>query len=212
MKADLCQYKKWLIDEYRLRKFRQAKPVAYMDDLYEILVTHWVWDDAVFADERQRVQLATGLLMAACFGCRPCSMFDTRVGLGEVDGSNTDNIDGMALDEVDMASDAVMGLKVSENTNQRNHLAGSDDESDDSTLTDSDDDSENGTDITVPEDSDSESGTDDGYDAGDDATGSILYRHIELFVVRNPLPEGPNIVLMKVTLVHTKGEDNRPRM
>ena len=51
------------------------------------------------------------------------------------------------------------------------------------------------------------SGTDDGYDAGSDPIRSILYRHITITIVRNP-----NIVSMKATLVHTKGEGNVPRV
>ena len=48
-----------------------------VDDLYHILFTHWVFDDATYSDERQRVQVATALLLAAYTGYRPCSLFDT---------------------------------------------------------------------------------------------------------------------------------------
>ena len=47
------------------------------EDLQLVLYTHWASDDSKYADERQRVQVATGLLLAAATGCRPCSMFDT---------------------------------------------------------------------------------------------------------------------------------------
>lgn len=57
-------------------------------------------------------------------------------------------------------------------------------------------------------DSDSDSGTDDGIDAGLDETGCLLWRHITLIIAP---PGGPSILFTKVTLAHTKGEDNSPR-
>ena len=71
----MCQYINVLIDEYRLRTTPKKKPVIGLDDLYLLLYTHWVLDDSTFKDERQRVQVATGLLTAAFLGCRPCSLF-----------------------------------------------------------------------------------------------------------------------------------------
>jgi len=59
---------------------------------------------------------------------------------------------------------------------------------------------------------DSDSGTDDDCDAGTDKTKSILYRHISIIVARNPIPDQANIVFAKITLLHTKGEDNRPQV
>ncbi|GLA33112.1 hypothetical protein AnigIFM63326_002391 [Aspergillus niger] len=54
--------------------------------------------------------------------------------------------------------------------------------------------------------------TDDGYLAGDDETGTILWRHVEFCIVRNPEPGRPNILAAIVTLIHTKGEDRKPRI
>ena len=45
-------------------------------------------DDLTFKDERQWVQIATGSLTAAFLGCRPCSLFDTRVKLDDPDDSD----------------------------------------------------------------------------------------------------------------------------
>ncbi|KAA6408389.1 MAG: hypothetical protein FRX48_08131 [Lasallia pustulata] len=53
-----------LIDEYGLRTTPKKKLVI-LDGLYLLLYTHWVLDDSTFNDERQRVQVATGLLTAA---------------------------------------------------------------------------------------------------------------------------------------------------
>ncbi|KAF7592473.1 hypothetical protein BBP40_000208 [Aspergillus hancockii] len=54
--------------------------------------------------------------------------------------------------------------------------------------------------------------TDDGYLAGDDVTGTILWRHVEFFIVRNPIAGHPNILAAIVSLVHTKGEGRKPRI
>lgn len=67
-----------LIDDYGLRTLPKKKPVISLDDLYLLLYTHWVLDDATYTDERQRVQVATGILATVFFACRPCSLFDTR--------------------------------------------------------------------------------------------------------------------------------------
>ncbi len=61
-------------------------------------------------------------------------------------------------------------------------------------------------------DYDSDSDTDDDCEAGTDKTKSILYRHISIIVARNPISEKANIVLAKITLLHTKEEDNRPQV
>lgn len=77
-----------LIDEYGLRTLPKKKLVISLDDLYLLLYTHWVLDDATYTDERQRVQVATGILAAVFFGCRPCSLFDTRVKLDDANDSD----------------------------------------------------------------------------------------------------------------------------
>ena len=52
-----------------------------------------VLDDSIFPDERQRLQHSTGILMGAFFGCRLCSLFDTRVKL------DLPNIDDISLND-----------------------------------------------------------------------------------------------------------------
>jgi hypothetical protein len=54
--------------------------------------------------------------------------------------------------------------------------------------------------------------TDNEYDAGPEETGTIIWRHIAFYVVRSPVPGRPNILLAKITLLHTKGENNKPRV
>ncbi|OJD24573.1 hypothetical protein ACJ73_04067 [Blastomyces percursus] len=54
--------------------------------------------------------------------------------------------------------------------------------------------------------------TDDEYDAGPEETGALVWRHIEFHIIRSPLAGRPNILLAKVTLLRTKGEDKKPRV
>lgn len=54
------------------------KPVLSVDDLLLVLHHHLVLDTSHFADERQRVQLSTLLLLASYSGQRPCSILETR--------------------------------------------------------------------------------------------------------------------------------------
>ncbi|OJD21511.1 hypothetical protein ACJ73_07150 [Blastomyces percursus] len=54
--------------------------------------------------------------------------------------------------------------------------------------------------------------TDDEYDAGPEETGTLVWRHIEFHIIASPLAGRPNILLAKVTLLHTKGEDKKPRV
>ncbi len=81
------QYINLLIKLYGLRTLPKKKPVIGLDDLYLLLYTHWVLDDATYTEERQRVQVATGILAAVFLGCRPCSLFDTRVKFDDSDES-----------------------------------------------------------------------------------------------------------------------------
>ena len=138
-----------------------------VNDLYHILFTHWVYDDATYADERQRVQVATALLLAAYTGCRPCSLFDTsQKHLGAEEGTT-----GSSGDET--SDDSGLGSGLS-------------DEAD-------------------PNDSDTEGG----LDAISEEKGSIRYKDVSLYVLRNSIPGGPNILAAKVTLRYTKGAERR---
>jgi hypothetical protein len=59
---------------------------------------------------------------------------------------------------------------------------------------------------------DDSSVTDDEYDAGPEETRTIVWRHIAFHVIRSPVAERPNILLAKVMLLHTKGEDKKLRV
>lgn len=166
------QYKQQLTKSYQLRKLARAKPVMSVDDLYHILFTHWVYDDATYVDERQRVQVAAALLLAAYTGCRPCSLFDT------------------SLKKLDNAVTSAQSLQDPQASN------------------DTDPDIDSDSDDTVTESS-SESGYDNGCDSGSAETGSIRYSDVRLFAFRPSVPGGPNLVVAKVTLLHTKGAERK---
>jgi len=51
----------------------------------------------------------------------------------------------------------------------------------------------------------------DDCNAGLEETRSFLYRHFTISIVANQTTKKPNLVFMKTTLLHTKGEDNNPR-
>lgn len=194
----------------------KKKPVISLDDLYLLLYTHWVLDDATYTDERQRVQVATGILAAVFFGCRPCSLFDTRVKFDDSNDSDE------PLDPKALAS-ARSGTKDSyqDKVDGRHHTK-TERDSNPSRFCGNDSDSDSGNDNDNDSDSDSESSsvyaddrysdTDDDCDAGPEETRSFLYRHFTIIIVANGTLGKPNLVFMKATLLHTKGEDNNPRM
>ena len=65
------------------------KPVMSVDDLALVLQHHWILDDSAFDDERQRVQLASLLLVAAYTGQRPCSLLETTRKRGPLQAVKT---------------------------------------------------------------------------------------------------------------------------
>ncbi len=244
------QYINVLIDEYGLRTLPKTKPVIGLDDLYLLLYTHWVLDDATYSDERQRVEVATGILMAVFFGCRPCSLFDTRVKFdpngsdeppNNMAGDHAFN-SGQGSDEVESdggndvkrshEGDTVMAVDSGCEVDEDSHLAfdsdGSSDndsssvfdcdedcDTDGSSVSDCDGDcdtdgSSNGDSSSIY-DCDEDCDTDDDCNTGPEETRSFLYRHYTISIIANPTPGKPNLVFMKATLLHTKGEDNHPR-
>ena len=206
-----CQYIDLLIGEYSLRVLPRKKPVIGLDDLYLLLYTHWVLDDSTFKDERQRVQVATGLLTAAFFGCRPCSLFDTRVKFDDPDNSNVlidETVVAIASEGRRDTKDVHVGelndsKSASNNTTRKSiHATGEVDG-------DSSDDSDSDFDSSCDYSEDCE--TDDDCYAGLEETRSFLYRHFTISIIANQIAEKPNLVFMKAILLHTKGEDNNPR-
>ena len=61
-------------------------------------------------------------------------------------------------------------------------------------------------------DSQSDNDTDDGADAGDDETRTLLWRYIEFYIARNEANGQPDVLFEKVHILHTKGEDHNRRV
>lgn len=60
--------------------------------------------------------------------------------------------------------------------------------------------------------SDFRSVTDDGYNTGQEKQRVVLWRHISFHIVHIQTPGQPNKLLAKLSILHTKGEDNKPRV
>ena len=210
-----------LIDQYGLRILPRKKPVISLDDLYLLLYTHWALDDASYTDEGQRVQVATGILAAVFFDCRPCSLFDTRV---KFDNANDSDEPIDTIDVVDGMNKRKGSGTVNVGRGHRKKCR----RDDTVTLVDSGYDVKDDGDFSMTNgessdnDSDSDSGsvgvcdedfnTDDDCDAGSEKMRAFLYRHFPIIIVANETPGRPNLVFIKTTLLHTKGEDHNARM
>lgn len=216
-----------LVDEYGLRVLPKKKPVIDLDDLYLLSYTHWVLDTATYMDERQRVQVATGIFMAGFFGCRPCSLFDTRVKLDDSQESD-ESLNTAAVIHATNGRNGVEGgrrrtcrgndtLKLVDPGCEIGDDEKDDDDEGDSSPMTTDGKSDNGNDSDGDSDSESDyeseassvdacdgdSYTDDECDAGPEKTRTFLYRHFTIAIVPNETPGKPNLVFMKATLLHT---------
>ena len=60
-----------MTEEYALDNVEIEKPLLEADDFVELIRHHWASDINVFPNERQRLQLAALLLLAAFTGSRP---------------------------------------------------------------------------------------------------------------------------------------------
>ena len=67
-----------LAKEHELDEAETDKPVLEAENLLELLRCHWITDTNVFPHERQRVQLATILLIAAFTGSRPGALLSIK--------------------------------------------------------------------------------------------------------------------------------------
>jgi len=172
------------VKRHGLRRLSKEREVTNVDDIYHILLHHWVRDDSIFPDEQQRNQVATGILMAPYFRCRPVSMFDTRLQFQDEEEEESPSVEDTPSD---LSSEDDGGLRSADSN-----------EDDD--------------DFSMYLDSESDNDTDDGADAGDDETRTLLWRHIEFYVARNEANGQPNVLFAKVHILHTKGEDHNPRV
>jgi hypothetical protein len=305
-----------VIQRMGLRRRRKKQPSGGKDDIYRLLYTNWARCRRVYADERQRLQMGTGILLSYISGARLVSLFDTRVTQSEdvptfeseqlgdeacTADSRADSkysegsvhglsklVEETTIEIEDSYSQTHAWLMGSNNSTSTKRKQALKDDNDheveegrkilrkrigggsmqgnkhasretggdytdidpilemDSDIDlqpdlDSEDDSSQGhagssvfsdlgedTDtnteyaddaITDEEEeyhasdllADDSSVTDDGYDAGPEKTGAVVWRHISFHIFRHPEPGKPNILLARVTLLHTKMEDKKPR-
>ena len=158
-----------------------------VEDLHHILFTHWALDTTSYADERQRVQIATGLLLAAFTGCRPISLFDTGRK------PYTDN----SQEDLHLQASRDLGFDESD----RDRHDGSD----------PDEGYESDRDHHYESDSDEGSGSEFDLDERPATSSSLRYRDVDLFIIPPKLRGDHNRLVAKVRLVHTKGEQRRSR-
>jgi len=135
-----------LTKRYELRRLPRERGVSSVDDIYHILFHHWVHDKNVYRDEQQRLYIAIGILMASYFGCRPVSMFDTRIRF-QGEREDIEHIDSPTGMQNPQLGDVQNGEAV---TLRRDG------------------------DFGTSEEDDTDDGTDDDASAGHDKTGSLL--------------------------------------
>ena len=184
-----------------------------------------VLDDTVFPDERQRLQHSTGMLMGAFFGCRLCSLFDTRIKLDPPSIDDLSLGDGQVSDDRannKLRSDDSMDIDSGHKSNKPRKVHNYENDSSSDAKTVYDGERESDSDTAYDDDSDSDSSslydldddsdTDDECTMGSEETRSFLYRHFTIYIIPNSDPSKPNTIFTKIILIHTKGEDNNPRM
>ncbi|ODM15441.1 hypothetical protein SI65_09044 [Aspergillus cristatus] len=213
MQGDCLNYMNVVSKRMGLCRHPLPKPTAASDDLLHFLVTHMVHCDSVFADEKQRVYVLAGLNLSSVSACRAVSLFDTRHPVDlQADGRPPQHSEAERRNEI-MESHIFAGSSGDKEaagdsgyeTGVESHLSKPEE-------ADLDNEFGSETESNTDCDSDASSVTEDGYLEGDEETCTILWRHVEFYIIRNPNPDGHNILAAIVTLLHKKGEDWKLRI
>ncbi|EDN05446.1 predicted protein [Histoplasma mississippiense (nom. inval.)] len=245
MEQNCLNYKNVVIKRWGLRRRRRRGTSGTKDDVYRILHAHWTRCTKAYANEKQRLYIAAGILLSFISGARLVSLFDTRIKTGDAEAG-----DGQSKGVSHTAS---RGSK--NRTNRRRHrpratgptpdryptagsgigqhgnrpialekrngsfeepLFGELVRENDTDTESSAESVESGCTSDTSADNDIseldrfiEDVTDDEYDAGPEETGAIVWRHVGFHIIQSPVAGRPNILLAKVTLLHTKGEDKK---
>ncbi|KAL4870407.1 hypothetical protein BDV12DRAFT_184431 [Aspergillus spectabilis] len=197
--------------EIGLWKLPLPKPIADFIDLLEFQVTHLVHCDLVFADEKQQLYPLVSLNLSSISACHAVSLFDTRHAVNpRPDGIVDPPVEEMATkDKHELSSTHSLSNRSSSNSGYETGISG--DHSEMEELMD-DDELNRNYDIDAGYTSESSSVTDNSYLAGNKETSTILWRHVKFYIIRNPVPGRRNLLTAIVTLLHTKGEDRKPRI
>jgi len=167
--------------------------------------------------------------MSEFFDCRLCSLFDTRVKLDLLNIDDLSLSDSKTIEDHDtnsnreddtlMIVDSDCGVDSKpirvydhddEDYSDSNTAYDSDSDNDSNTAYDGDDDSDS--DLSLRNNIDEDCDTDDECTAESEETRSFLYRHFTIYIVLSSIFGKPNTIFTKITLLHTKGEDNNSRM
>jgi hypothetical protein len=167
--------------------------------------------------------------MSEFFDCRLCSLFDIRVKLDLLNINDLSLSDTTTIEDHDtnsnreentlmiVDSDCGVDSKLirlhdhdDEDYSDSNIAYDSDSDNDSNTTYDDDDDSDS--DLSLRNNVDENCDTDDECTAEFEETRSFLYRHFTIYIVFSSIPEKFNMIFTKITLLHTKDEDNHSRM
>ncbi|KAI2868376.1 hypothetical protein CBS11852_11360 [Aspergillus niger] len=212
MRVDCLNYMNVVSTRMGLRKHSLPKPTGQSEDLLQYLVSHLVDCDSVFADEKQRLYALPALNLSCISACRAVSFFDTRHRVQfQADGTLVPPTNTSAKVRTPLPLPSIKealcdpGTKISMESDD---YAEGGSISETSSYTDSEVDTASDSDHQ----SDCSSVTDDGYLNGNEETGTILWRHVEFYIIRNPVPGRRHILAAIVSILHTKGEGRKPRL
>jgi hypothetical protein len=212
-----------------------SKPVASSDDLLKVLIHHWAVDESVFPTEDDRLDLATIILFQAYTGCRPAELVDgtktqgrgdplrestdsgfitagdrPRPDSGPEHGDEIGGDDTMSIDEESDAADPFDDFDFFE------ELFG-DDGFDDGFDSDATDDTEiSEADPAAFDDPGKQNpppGLCDGGPENDPVRRykSLCYEDLVLWIVKDPIGGGRDVLAMEVIFKHHKGVDRKPK-
>ncbi|EDN03883.1 predicted protein [Histoplasma mississippiense (nom. inval.)] len=88
MEQDCLNYKNVVIKRWGLRRRRRRGTSGTKDDVYRILHAHWTRCTKAYADEKQRLYVAAGILLSFISGARLVSLFDTRIKTGDAEAGD----------------------------------------------------------------------------------------------------------------------------
>ncbi|KAF7139728.1 hypothetical protein CNMCM5793_007618 [Aspergillus hiratsukae] len=214
MVKDCINYMNEVSMRMGLRRLPLPKETENSLDLLCYQTAHLVHCKAVFPDEKQRLYHMASLNLSSITACRAVSLFDTRCQVNlHPDGSpvipgTIEAGDNGALNSPTCGQGDEAHCDSGYESSRSGRLNIEEDDMLDEISSDGSSD-DTMSDMGYMSDCCSVI-TDDGYLAGDDDTGTILWRHVEFCIVRNPVPGRPNILVAIVTLIHTKGKIASP--
>ncbi len=85
----MYQYIDLLIREYSFCVFSKKKSIINLDNFYLLLYIYWIFNNSIFKNKQQQVQIAIDLFITAFFDCRLYFLFDIQVKFDNSDNSDT---------------------------------------------------------------------------------------------------------------------------